>query len=139
MLSCTSSINPQDIKFKIITLLQTHKGNVKRSRVVILANIDISFVGFFSPPPPLRHKQNGRPLQNMCQSSICFLCTSTLVRVVAKHDINLGHNLKEKKMHTSVLFFADSRFQIFVSPSPTLKQLVYTSEMATYVHNSDTR
>lgn len=65
MLSCTSSINPQDIKFKIITLLQT-QGNVKRSRVVILANIDISFIGFHTPPSPLRHKQSGRPLQNMC-------------------------------------------------------------------------
>lgn len=34
-LSYTSSINPQDIKFKIVTLLQTHDGKCKRSRVVI--------------------------------------------------------------------------------------------------------
>lgn len=34
-LSCTSSINPQDRKFKIIPLFHTHYGKCKRSRVVI--------------------------------------------------------------------------------------------------------
>lgn len=44
--SCTSSINPQDIKFKIVTLLQTQNGKCKRSRVVIWLTLTSISKGF---------------------------------------------------------------------------------------------
>lgn len=84
MLSCTSSINPQDIKFKIITVLQTYNGKSKR-KVVILANIDISFTGVSLKTQNVRVIAHCRPA---VKSSLSFLCTSTLVRVVTQYDIS---------------------------------------------------